>query len=1131
MRAVARLVAGVCLSLLVVLIVDLVFAPPDIPMLLAAGGALVVAGVFAVRVLWPLREQPTDRRVARFVEERCPELEDRVASATELGDTGTPTVFHDLVVADAAQQLRGVDLGRVVTPAHLRRAAMRGVAVTAVLVAILTLGIGPFSQVARTAWLYAFPFSVTLEVEPGDVRVMAGQPLRVRARVSGTRGAPTRTLPTLTVLDGQTPRVVTMRATSDGYLAEFPSVTDSFTYRVSAATMTSRDYRVEALVAPRVRRIDVHYAYPPFTGLAPYIEDDGGDIYAPAGTEVSVLVHVDKAIVEGALVLNDGRHVPLDGAGAGPLTATLSVDTDGSYTVALTDVDGLSNPGDTEYFIRTTFDQVPEVRVLRPGGDREITPLEEVTIEVRADDDYRVGALELVYTVVGQGERSMPFETASGAQTVTGTHTLYAEDLGVAPGDFITYYARAHDVGYAGQSTEARSDIFFLEVRPFDNEFEEAQSQAGAGRDAEDVGNLAAVQKEIIVATWRLDQAPRPAAVADDIRAVGEVQGELRETAARAAARVPGRGRERTVGDAGVAPENAAMARAVEAMTAAQETLAALNTETSLPHEMEALNQLLKAQAEIRRRQVSMQQGQGSQTPGTQAQEDLSALFDRELRREQETNYETGTSPNDQRAQDDDESEALHRLRELAERQAALNRELATHEEDEPDDELRRILERLTREQHELREQLEELTDQLARQQQATGQSQGQQSGTAGTADPDDMRRIAEQMRRAMSELRRQETRRARASGDQALEEMRRLEQRLRGESAGERSGVLAELQLEAQQLADAQDQVADEARQVDADNRSQESQFRLAEEKDDLADRVDTLHRALEELTGDRSSAVPVRAARDELDREAVGQRMRAGADSLRRLAAERPQTGAGLDVDGLAEEEMALAAVLARVAGQLRRASGHDQEAQRLAAQMAAAQVLRQSLEQLQSALDGQQRQQTSQAAAQSAGPESEASSARDSGQGGPLVEAGADPQESVVGRARSEGPGGGGAPGRLRREYVERLEQSRGLLDTLRRQSPELDRDLEQWARHWQSVSSPGTETFKQDFENWDSLRRNVENALQQFEADRSRELAASEIRDRLSAGPDEPLPERYRRLVDQYYRSLATAPESP
>ena len=75
----------------------------------------------------------------------------------------------------------------------------------------------------------------------------------------------------------------------------------------------------------------------------------------------------------------------------------------------------------------------------------------------------------------------------------------------------------------------------------------------------------------------------------------------------------------------------------------------------------------------------------------------------------------------------------MRRLRELAERQAALNRELAEHEEAEPDDELRRTLERLTRAQHELREQLEELTDQLARQRQAVGQSQGQQSSAAGT--------------------------------------------------------------------------------------------------------------------------------------------------------------------------------------------------------------------------------------------------------------------------------------------------------------------------------------------------------------------------------------------------------------
>ena len=1137
MRAVARLLAVLGLGALVVLVVDLVLAPPDIPMLVLAGGALVATAVFAVRVLWPLRQQPTNRRVARFVEERCPELEDRVASATEIGDAGTPTVFYDLVVADAAEKLRRVDLGRVVTAAHLRGAALRGVLATAALAVVLTLGIGPLGQVARTAWLYAFPFNVTLDVEPGDVRVMAGQPLRVRARLSGTGPAPARTPPTLTVLDGRTPRVLEMRATADGYLAEFPSVTDSFVYRVSAATLTSRDYRVEALVAARVRRVDVQYAYPAFTGLAPHIEEDGGDIYAPAGTEVRLLVHTDKAIAVGTLVLSDGRRMPLDGAGADRLTATFSVETDGSYTIAVTDVDGLSNPGDTEYFIRTTFDRVPDVYVLRPGGDREITPLEEVTIEARADDDYRVGTLELVYTVVGHGEQSMAFETPLRAQTVTGSHTVYAEDLGVAPGDFITYHARARDVGYAGQSREARSDIFFLEIRPFDNEFEEAQRQSGMGRDGEDVGNLAAVQKEIIVATWRLDQAPHPAAVADDIRAVGEAQRELRATAALAADRVLARGRDFSTGDTGPAPENAAMARAVDAMAEAQTALAALSTETALPHEMEALNQLLKAQAAIRRRQVSMQQGQGSQTAGTQAQEDLSALFDRELRREQETNYETGSSP-DQGAQDD-ESEALRRLRELAARQTELNRELAEREEAESDDVLRRALERLTREQRELREQIEQLADQLARaqqaSQQASGQSQGPPSGASGT---DDLQRIADEMRRAMSELRRQDTRQARARGDRALDEMRRLEQRLRGDSEGGRSGALAELQLEAQQLVDAQRRVADETGQVDADNRSRASRFRLADEKDDLADRVDTLSRALEDLAGDRGAADPadvgVRAAHDELEREAVGQRMRVGADGLRRSVAGSPPGWTEVDVEGRVDEETALADVLARVAGQLRQATGQDEAAQRLVAQMEAARELRQSLNQLQRALD-QQGQQTQPAPAQSAPPASDPSAAQDARQGGSVVEAGADPQEGEAGRLGTRRPGGnsagGGEPDRLRREYLARLEQRRDLLDALRRQSPELDRDLERWARHWQTVSAPGTEAFKQDFENWDSLRRNLENALQQFEAERSRDLAAGEIRDRLSAGPEEPLPERYRRLVDQYYRALATAPESP
>ena len=56
---------------------------------------------------------------------------------------------------------------------------------------------------------------------------------------------------------------------------------------------------------------------------------------------------------------------------------------------------------------------------------------------------------------------------------------MFLEDLNVKPGDVVTYYARATDVGRGRRSTESRSDIFFLEVKPYEEEFVAAEGQSG----------------------------------------------------------------------------------------------------------------------------------------------------------------------------------------------------------------------------------------------------------------------------------------------------------------------------------------------------------------------------------------------------------------------------------------------------------------------------------------------------------------------------------------------------------------------------------------------------------------------------------------------------------------------------
>ena len=59
---------------------------------------------------------------------------------------------------------------------------------------------GPLMQAFETAWVALFPDSIQVEVLPGDVRVVAGQPFRIRAVVRGVRGPLTRVSPTMTVV-------------------------------------------------------------------------------------------------------------------------------------------------------------------------------------------------------------------------------------------------------------------------------------------------------------------------------------------------------------------------------------------------------------------------------------------------------------------------------------------------------------------------------------------------------------------------------------------------------------------------------------------------------------------------------------------------------------------------------------------------------------------------------------------------------------------------------------------------------------------------------------------------------------------------------------------------------------------
>ncbi len=192
------------------------------------------------------------------------------------------------------------------------------------------------------------------------------------------------------------------------------------------------------------------------------------------------------------------------------MSATLRVAADATYRIALADRDGLSSEGDTEYFIRVLDDRPPEVHVTRPASDRAVTRLEEVDIEAQADDDHGVERLELVYAVRGGAEQAVVLDIPAHATSVTARHTLFLEDLDIQPGDFVSYYVRAWDRTGGSRPREARSDIFFLDVKPYEQEFALAQSQSMSGSGYSGaLDELVNRQRQVVVATWKLNRRAR----------------------------------------------------------------------------------------------------------------------------------------------------------------------------------------------------------------------------------------------------------------------------------------------------------------------------------------------------------------------------------------------------------------------------------------------------------------------------------------------------------------------------------------------------------------------------------------------------------------------------------------------
>ncbi len=816
----------------------------------------------------------------RRAEAANPDLEQRLTTFHE-GQSKGDNPFLELLAADTLSRTQYAPPTSLVPDNRLFALGGAGLACLGALVWMIAAGPGYVGYGASLLWtgpkknvapLYA------ITVTPGNVAVRRHSDQMITAHVTGMQPEKVQLFARYESASGWEPVLMQMQPEAGGaatYQFVFAGLPENVEYYVGAGPLTSPHYKVRVVDLPSVKEIHVTYHYPEWTGMKPVQEEHSGDLRAIEGTEAAIEIETDHPLKDGQLTLDDGQVIHLTGSDGNKYQGAIHMEKDGAYHVAAID-EGQQVRLSEDYFIATDKAPPPQVSVERPGGDYRASPIEEITAAVKATDDFGLNDVHLHYSVNGGADHDISMLKIPAAKKADGSYTLPLEDYKLVPGDLVSLYATAKD-GHL----EARTDITFIQIDPFEREFSQSQQGAGPGGGAGGGQNnqteISKREKELIAATWKQqnDKAATPKDAAAAGQFLSDAQQKLRDQVLALSERM--QSRDLSEANEEFTGFDKDMQIAAAAMQPSAEQLKGMRWKDALPLEQKALQALLRAEATFRQIQVAFgQRGGGGGGGGDSAGRDLASLFDLELDTEK-NQYETAQSASPQEKHEKDVEDALAKLDALARRQEDLANQQHNPQQSFQE---RWQQETLRREAEQLQRQIE----QLARdgQPNANGSPSEQSSSQSARSGSQDQRNSAQNGSQGQSGSQSSEQQAHGQSDGRAIQSSDyRIEQALsRMQQAGEamkRSGSPQQNSEAAQQAADrlreATNLLAGTQQQLasgKADALSREAD-RLTQEERSQAERIEKLANSNQQGTGlpDRDSMMARIRQRDQLASE----------------------------------------------------------------------------------------------------------------------------------------------------------------------------------------------------------------------------------------------------------------------
>ena len=682
-------------------------------------------------------------------------------------------------------------------------------------------------------------------VEPGNIELEAGSDLLVTVRF-GNGVSKQATLIARDETGGA--ESIPMQGSLNDALASstIRKVKTPIEYRVVVGEQSSETFQVSLFEHPAIVASDASIKYPGYARLDDKEIKNTRRVTAVDGSTVSWDLAINKPVKIAELVDEQGSVLPLkiDPKDPTKYWIPLTLNESQRYQIRLVDAQDRTSKVTEELSVKILPNQEPQLKLTSPL-DQRVSAIQELAVSAKAQDDFgilrtgisvAVGDRQPEEIVISEAlpatspekPSEKPLVTPSEASTANPPlqavkkqeikYLIDLESLDAKADQLVTYHFWTEDQSRTGEIRRVDSDLFFAEIRPFEELFRESdasateqrqqqqqqQQNSPAGQQAEE---LAELQKKIMTAAWNILRSwPNDKTENSLIPVFKEKIDVVKRPQEQALEQ--SKALEQQLQDPKSLSELAGVQRsmqtAIEKLQNAPSPVDSIFIREAMTQMRKAYEGLLRLRAREHEIVQSQQQQSSSSQSQSASQRNRQQQIEQLQLEQSASRYEQESQPMPEEAPADKEMrQVMNRLDELAKRQADLNDQireldvqLQLEKEESKRAEFEEQLQRLREEQGEMIRDTDEVLERMnTSDMNATDSQQNMEEARK------QVEQAREQMQQAQQQLENQQTSSALNSATRAQQSVDQTRQQLREQSSQALERQVSNLVQQAQNI------------------------------------------------------------------------------------------------------------------------------------------------------------------------------------------------------------------------------------------------------------------------------------------------------------------------------------------